>query len=100
VEELLEIQPGARKRRRAQPDRALPGPAVQGTGILAVVVVRVERAVAIRLTVDPACWFQFWVAIFSGVVGVEDPDIPVVAVTVEWEEEVVERSIQTAVEPG
>jgi hypothetical protein len=73
---------------------------VQGTGILAVVVVRVERAVAIRLTVDPACWFQFWVAIFSGVVGVEDPDIPVVAVTVEWEEEVVERSIQTAVEPG
>jgi hypothetical protein len=73
---------------------------VQGTGILAVVVVRVERAVAIRLTVDPACWFPFWVAIFSGVVGVEDPDIPVVAVTVEWEEEVVERSIQTAVEPG
>jgi hypothetical protein len=50
--------------------------------------------------VDLACWFRFWVAIFTGAVAVVDPDFPLVAETVEWEEEVVERSIQTAVEPG
>jgi hypothetical protein len=56
-------------------------------------VVRVGRVSAIPLTVDLACWFRFWVAIFTGVVAVGDLDIPVVAVTVELEVEVVERSI-------
>jgi hypothetical protein len=70
------------------------------SGIPAAGAERVVRAAGIRLTVDPACWFRFWVAIFTGAVAVVDPDIPLVAETVEWEEEVVERSIQTAVEPG
>ena len=70
------------------------------SGIPAAGAERVVRAAGIRLTVDLACWFRFWVAIFTGVVEVEDPDIPLVAETVEWEVEVVERSIQTAVEPG
>jgi hypothetical protein len=69
-------------------------------GIRAAAVVRVGRVSAILLTVDPAYWFRFWVAIFTGVVAVEDPDIPLVAETVEWEEEEVGRLIQTAVEPG
>ena len=100
VEELPETQLVVRKRLQARRDRASPVRAVQGTGIPAAVVVRVGRVSAIQLTVDPACWFRFWVAIFTGVVAVVGPDIPLVAETVEWEVEVVERSIQTAVEPG
>ena len=80
--------------------RVFPDLGVQVTGILAAAVVRVVRVPAIQPMVDPACWFRFWVAIFTGAVVVEDPDIPSVAETVELEEEVVERLIQTAEEPG
>jgi hypothetical protein len=69
-------------------------------GILVAVEVLVVRVPAIQLMVDPACWFRFWVAIFTGAVAVEDPGIPSVAETVELEEEEVERLIQTAEEPG
>ena len=100
VEELPETQLVVRKRLRARQDRALLARVVLGTGIPAAVVVRVGRVSAIQLTVDPACWFRFWVAIFTGVVAVVGPDIPLVAETVGSEVEVVERSIQTAVEPG
>jgi hypothetical protein len=80
-------------RPRVHRGRALAGVVTEAIGIRAAVVVRVGRVPAIQLTVDPACWFRFWVAIFTGVVEVEDLDIPVVAVTVELEVEVVERSI-------
>lgn len=80
--------------------RVLPARVVQGTGIPAAVVVRVGRVSAILLTADPACWFRFWVAIFTGAVAVVDPDIPLVAETVEWEVEVVERSIPLPEELG
>ena len=50
--------------------RVFPDLGVQVTGILAAAVVRAGRAAAIRLTVDPACWFRFWVAIFTGAVAV------------------------------
>jgi hypothetical protein len=73
---------------------------VQGTGIPVVVEVLVARVSAIQPMVAPVYWFRFWVAIFTGAVAVEDPDIPSVAETVELEEEVVERLIQTAEELG
>ena len=91
---------GVERRLMARPGKASPAPAAQGLGIRVVVEVQVEREAVIRVTADPACWFRFWVAIFTGAVVVEDPDIPSVAETVELEEEVVERLIQTAEEPG
>jgi hypothetical protein len=78
----------------------LAGVVTEAIGIRAAAVVRVGWGRVIRQTADLACWFRFWGAIFTGVVVEEDPDIPLVAETVEWEEEVVERLIQTAVEPG
>jgi hypothetical protein len=89
---------GVERRLMARRGKALPAPAAQERGIQAAAEVQLEREAVIRLTVDLACWFRFWVAIFTGVVEVEDPDIPLVAETVEWEEVVVERLIQTAVE--
>ena len=76
--------------RRVRDSMAVPR---RVSGIPAAGAERVVRAAGIRLTVDLACWFRFWVAIFTGAVAVEDLDIPVVAVTVELEVEVVERSI-------
>ena len=92
----VEDRPGALamvvgRRPPARRGKASPAPAVQELGIPAVVVVRVGREAVILATADPACWFRFWVAIFTGVVAVGDLDIPVVAETVEWEEVVVER---------
>jgi hypothetical protein len=84
---------GVERRLMARRGKALPAPAAQERGIQAAAEVQLEREAVIRLTVDLACWFRFWVAIFTGVVEVEDLDIPVVAVTVELEVEVVERSI-------
>ena len=84
----LAIPPApADKRPPAQRVRVLEGLAVQATGIRAAVEVLVVRVPAIQLMGDPACWFRFWVAIFTGAVVVEDPDIPSVAETVELEEE-------------
>ena len=100
AEALQEIQLGVPSRLLAQRVKGLADPAVQGTGIQVAVAERAARVSAIQLMGDPACWFRFWVAIFTGAVAVEDPDIPSVAGTVELEEEVVERLIQTAAEPG
>ena len=66
---------------------------VLGTGIPVAVAVRVEREAVMQGTVDPVCWFRFWDVIFTGAVVVEALDILLVVVTVEWEEEVVERSV-------
>jgi hypothetical protein len=90
----------ADKQPPAQRVKVLAGPAAQGTGIPVAVEVLVVRVPAILLMGDPACWFRFWVAIFTGAVVVEDLGIPSVAETVELEEEVVERLIQTAEELG
>ena len=73
--------------------RVLPARAVLGTGIRAVVVVRVGRGAVIRQTADLACWFRFWVVTCTGVVVEEDQATPVLAETVGSEVEVVERSI-------
>jgi hypothetical protein len=73
--------------------RVLPARAVLGTGILAVVVVRVGRGRVIRQTADLACWFRFWVVTCTGVVVEEDQATPVLAEMVGSEVEVVERSI-------
>ena len=75
-------------------------PAVQGTGIPVAVGVLVARVSAIQPMVAPACWFRFWVGIFTGAVAVAGPDIPSVAVMEELEEEVVERSIPPPGELG
>jgi hypothetical protein len=66
---------------------------MEAIGIRAAAVVRVGRGRVIRQTVDPACWFRFWVAIFTGVVAEEDRATPVLAEMVGSEVEVVERSI-------
>ena len=100
AEALQEIQLGVPSRRPARWGKVLADPAVQGTGIQVAVAERAARVSAIQLMGDPACWFRFWVAIFTGAGVVEDLGIPSVAETVELEEEVVERLIQTAEEPG
>ena len=72
---------GVERRLMARPGKASPAPAAQGLGIRVVVEVQVEREAVIRVTADPACWFRFWVAIFSGAVAVEAPDTLLVVVT-------------------
>ena len=88
------------RRPPARRGKASPAPAVQELGIPAVAEVQVEREAVILATADPACWFRFWVAIFTGAVAVGAPDILLVVVAVEWEEEVVERLIPPPEELG
>ena len=42
---------------------------------------RVELEVVIQGTVDPVCWFRFWVVIFTGVVVAVAAGIAVMAET-------------------
>ena len=90
---LVALAMGVERRLMARRGKALPAPAAQERGIQAVAEVQVEREAVILATADPACWFRFWVAIFTGAVAGGAPDILLVVVTVEWEEEVVERSV-------
>ena len=90
----------ADKRPPAQRGRVFPDLGVRVIGIRAAVEVQVVRVPVIQPMVAPVCSFRFWVAIFTGAVAVEDPDIPSVVETVELEEEVVERSIPPRGELG
>ena len=69
-------------------------------GIRVAEEVRVGQEAVIQATVDPVCWFRFWVAIFTGVVVAVAAGIAVMAETVELEEEAVGRSIPPPEEPG
>jgi hypothetical protein len=54
---------------------------VPGTGIRAAAEVRVEQEAVMQGTVDPVCWFRFWVVIFTGVVVAVAAGIAVMAGT-------------------
>ena len=50
-------------------------------GIRVEAEVQVEREAVMQATVDPACWFRFWVVIFTGAVVAVAAGIAVMAGT-------------------
>ena len=71
--------------RLEQRAKGFPVAIVLETGIRVAEEVRVEQEAVMQGTADPACWFRFWVVIFTGAVVAVAAGIAVMAETVALE---------------